>query len=225
MLVNLLSTGGDLAAPFGAVAAVVVDTSFANSGGSSVETLDITPPDNIADDLLLIMHVTDGTFGTITTPTGYTDVVKGYTGSGESTISLFRKTSSGGESDPVTLQTSLFEKQIGGMLTLRGQKESDPIDAVGANNSGTDANPVCTGLTTTVDQALLVACMSNDGARSYTPPSGMDEQVDQATSGTGSCAGSMATAAQALSGASGDKTFTMSSAEQWGGFMIAVKPA
>ena len=226
-LTNLVGfgAGGIATLPPPAANPVPIDTSVADGTGTSIV---ISPPTNIADDLLLILYVTDGAAETHTTPAGYTAVLNSFRPGGV-TISIYRKISDGAEGD-VTLTTNSTELQMAGMISIRGVDTTTPLDVEGTTNSGTDVSCETNGVTTTVNDTLLVAMVGSDfGTRTFTPPAGMSDTppngIDHNSGSSGGASGSIATAVQAAAGASGDKIFTLNAAEEWGTFMVAVKPA
>jgi hypothetical protein len=115
----------------------------------------------------------------------------------------------------------------GGILDLSGTSSTAPINASGSQGNGSAAVSVSApSITTTVPNALLIfggAC-NNDSA--FTPPSGMTEQWDRASTGsTGRVGTDVATGALPNAGATGTRTATASTACRSVGIDIAVAPS
>jgi len=100
------------------------------------------------------------------------------------------------------------------------------INASGSQSGGTSSTSVSApSITTTAPSALLVFGGACNNASSFTPPSGMTEQWDRASSGAGARVATE-TAIEGFPGpgATGIRTATASSSCRSVGVQIAVRP-
>jgi MSHA biogenesis protein MshQ len=112
----------------------------------------------------------------------------------------------------------------GGVFAVSGAGPS-PINASGGQSNGGASSAVSApSITTTAPSALLVFGGACNNASSFTPPTGMTEQWDRATTGSGAVATETATANFPDAGATGIRTATASAACRSAGIQVAVTP-
>jgi hypothetical protein len=111
----------------------------------------------------------------------------------------------------------------GGLLDVSG---AGSLNASGSQSGGTSSTSVSApSITTTAPSALLVFGGACNNASSFTPPSGMTEQWDRSSSGSGArVATQTATEGFPGPGATGIRTATASSSCRSVGVQIAVTP-
>ena len=95
------------------------------------------------------------------------------------------------------------------------------LDAAPASASGAAASSGTVGpVTTTTANAMLVGCMGvNSSSATLSSPAGMTEIVE-----TGARRFELADGLQPTAGPSGTKTWTFSSAREWAGWLVALRP-
>ena len=121
-----------------------------------------------------------------------------------------------------TWGTSLNSYWDGGILPVFGA--SNPADnaiEIVTNSGGYDDSPICLSVTPSDADSLVIGCVGTSLARTSTPPGGYAELFDL------SSGSSSATIAAAILGATptGNKTFTLSSGNNWATQHLAIAPA
>lgn len=104
------------------------------------------------------------------------------------------------------------------MMHITGADPERPIDVVGRVNTDWSATPTAEGVTTSVDNTLLIWVAAPDSPVEYTPPSGWDAYG----AGNGVFA---AAATHSTAGATGDVAGGWSEEQDWVAYLIAVAPA
>jgi len=111
-----------------------------------------------------------------------------------------------------------------GIARYSGVDVSNPLDGAASTATGVSATTaVIPGVTTTADNAMLVGCAgANSSAASLgiATPAGMTEVWDVAGKRH-----EVADGLQAVAGATGSRTWTLSSAREWAGWLVALRPA
>lgn len=196
-------------------------------------SLNVTKPTGTVENDVMVAVVglsaaTGGT-QTITAPSGWVQITS-TSDSSFSQVTSFYKVATATEPSSYTFSWTTATRAALGLSSYDGVDTADVINVAGASNTGSGTAVTATGATTTVKGTWVVAAFaSNDNTQnSYTPPSGMTERVDVAstTDGTGNNAVtlSLADVAQASSGATGDKTATVSASSDWSAHLFALTP-
>lgn len=122
-------------------------------------------------------------------------------------------------------------RAVGGIVTVQG---NDPVTPTAANPTpatGADANPnpPASGTVAEDDYLVLAFTCIEGKTRTFTPPSGYNEEWDHANSGAGAQTGhesqSLATLPITAATSEDPGTFTASASDGWAAFTILVAPA
>lgn len=213
--------------------AIAVRSSTSTSGTSGSRTINV--PSGVVDGDYLLLHVvarrSSSTPPSVTTPSGWT-LIRGTQVSATARFSIFtfgRVASSEPASYNVTIGTN--DGSLACMVAYTGVETASPVD-VENGNSATDIHaPTTPSITTTVDDAMIVAFGAVSSSWTWTAPSGMTKVVERTTvapeSATGA-SGCVATVIQAMAGATGTKAFSvggsLSLPETVGSHILALVP-
>lgn len=187
-------------------------------------------------DLLLAWDAATGGTGDITfgtTPTGWTKELEiNDTGGDRIAGALYSKVSDGSESSVVfpalAASGSAANSRTAIVLRITGQKASGWLDASSTTAVDTSTPIVVTGVTTTVDNCLVIYLVAghSTGVRTHTwatATEAWDGSADVSTGDASSNTG--ATLTQATAGATGTASSTASAAQNAVGACIAIAPA
>jgi hypothetical protein len=183
----------------------------------------------VGDLLLAVIGHAAGSRRSMTAPSGWTQVANTDRSNGKEVRihAWYRIAASSEPSSYVFPLTGGAGTAIsGGMFDVTGASPGTPINASGSQSNGGASNVVGSpSITTTLPSALLVfAGACNDGV-GFIPPTGMAEQWDLATAGSGArVATEAATAGFPGPGATGIRTATASGSCRSVGLQIAVTP-
>jgi hypothetical protein len=131
-----------------------------------------------------------------------------------------------GSTEPTSFTWGLSSSVANGAGIARysGVRAASPIDATATTASGASATTgTLPGVTTATSGAMLVGCMAiNSGNTSVLigPPVGMAEAWD-----IGGKRQELADHVQGAAGPSGSRTWTFSSAREWAGWLVALRPS
>jgi hypothetical protein len=188
------------------------------------------PAGTVPGDLLLaVVGHQGGTARSMTPPSGWTAVPNAdYAQGTNARIHAWYRFA--GPDEPAsytfTLTGGSAQDSAGGILAIAGARAPGPIDASLGQVNGTNSTAVTApALAPSLANALLVFGGSANGAVTFTPPAGMTEQLDRATTGTYKVATSVATQALAVAGPTGTRIATISSAVKSAAIAIAIAPA
>jgi hypothetical protein len=181
------------------------------------------PAGTVAGDVLVSCIASNGT-RVGTPPAGWTQLAAVSTGTSTRAFGYYKVA---GASEPASYSWTLNSSvaNSGGIARYSGVNASSPIDGtVSTANSGGVISKTATvpGVTTSVANAMLVGCMSIDSSSTsvtLAPPTGFTEAWN--------LAGKRQEAAdqvQAAAGPTGPETWTLSSARDWTGWLVALKP-
>lgn len=184
-----------------------------------------TAPSSIADgDVLLIWHFefNSGGYPTPTPPTGFATVPSGswpMFNSADYAQWLWYKVASGESGNYTVTHTSAVTRGIVARIT--GANTTSPFAPNATQNGGNGTTTTYTGLTTTVDQELILLFGSDDNDNSNTYA--VTGYTLQATT-PGEC---LLTKTLTPAGATGSPTMTNNSnpGTPWFGVMVAMQPA
>lgn len=168
-----------------------------------------TPTGFAAGDVLYCVLNVDSKSVTVTAPSGWTldQDISTSLALGNRTRTYW-KVADGTEGASQTWTISAAQRGSGTMLGFSGADTVAPVNAHATqNNSTSSPSQVAPSVTPTVTGGILVCSMSAFINGSYTPPSGMTEQSDQANVDTTT---SVATLTGMTTAATGTKTFTAS---------------
>ena len=190
----------------------------------------IRPAGTVAGDLLLaVVGHGVGSRRNLTPPTGWTAVPNTDRANGkEVRIHAWYKVA--GSSEPpsytFTLTGGAATAISGGMLDVSGANSANPINASGSQSNGSLSTSVGSpSITTTLPSALLVFGGACNNGSTFTPPTGMAEQWDRGTGGSGArVATETATAGFPNPGATGIRTAAASSPCRSVGIQLAIRP-
>lgn len=111
------------------------------------------------------------------------------------------------------------------LIAWDGCDTADPADVSSQNQAGASTSHVASGVTPTNDDALLVGGYGTDvqsaGAITWTTPTGMTEREDRSTASDIWSSGSIHDEVLTGGGATGDRTATASSSQQYGAILAA----
>lgn len=196
----------------------------------------INIPTNAADnDVFYAFIARDGSDSAdaITPPTGWTPIGGSEIDNATFTSGIYRRVIPTASSEPATYTWSWTntERAVGGIIRVTGADNITPEDVTPSNNTDTSVTPKSLSVTTITADTLILACGCASGktANDWTPPTGMSEYFDIATSGGGAGGAHAECGAaevnQAGIAATGDKDFTLTGTKAWVAFLIAVRPS
>jgi len=180
------------------------------------------------DLLLAVVAHQVGQYRSMTAPTGWTAVPNTDWADGNNArIHAWYKFA--GNSEPSTYTFTLTggsgQDTSGGMLALSGVRQTAPIDASGGQSNGPNSSTAVTApsITTSTANPLLVFGGACANVSTFTPPPGMTEQWDRATSSSSSRVSTeVATAGFAGPGPTGTRTATLPSGCRTVAILISV---
>lgn len=180
------------------------------------------PGSTLADDVGYVIVTIGVAAGT--TPTGWT-LVKSETGGGNAQVYLYRRVFDASATDDFSLSTGTTSTSGLDMSVYRGVDTGTPEDVTATSafeglSVGLDA--ILTGVTIVTSGAWLLACWGlNSGSTTITPPGDLTERQEAAGKHT-----SLADSNTGLAtGATGDKTATLSAEREWAGILTAIRPS
>jgi hypothetical protein len=203
---------------------------------SPTTTLAINRPSGVLADELLVAAIgvkcqSDGTGATITPPAGWTSIVKSVEGNnGNTTTESFYHLVDGNEASSFTWTSNTSGNMGGVILRIAGNATSSFINTSGESSAGANlTSAVVPTLTTTEDSCLLVSFIGSSrqagSTLSVTPPVSMTERVDVCSADVSNQNRMIAAATETLgsAGATGTRTFTLSTARDSCAQGIAIK--
>ncbi|MEM9561346.1 MAG: hypothetical protein AAGA93_01930, partial [Actinomycetota bacterium] len=215
---------------------VVIDPTFvavnsASGSYTSGSTIDLPVPTTVATDDLMLAHVAWNMWGNtndITPPAGWNTVNETAANGLVHGVYWRIATSSEPSSYSFTL-TGSTETAAGSITVYDGVDTSSPIDVSATQGNSAGAAIVAPSVTTTVDDATLVALWSVRDDGSLTQPGAMTERID-VTSSTGDTADEETVAAVAeetigAAGSTGTRTATVDASAGSIGTLVALNPA
>jgi hypothetical protein len=126
----------------------------------------------------------------------------------------------------VDVTTDVAEKATCTSFRAVGADQNDPIDAVGTVQTNNVQSYTITGLTTTVNNCLLMAFVASDTQVSpYTEDTGWTEILDTNGIDSGSASANIASKAKATAGVEADANWSQNVAQEAIRFMVALAPA
>jgi hypothetical protein len=182
----------------------------------------------VANDVLLAqITVRGGTGTTITAPAGWTLVRRD-----DSTTTLaqavFVLVAGASEPADYTWTFSPSQKASGGIIAYSGVNAAAPVNVHGGQANASSTSVTAPSVTTTVANARLVGFFGAARDTLFTPPAGMTEQWDIASTGgaaTSRTASEEADEALGAAGATGTRVATAAAAAVNIGQLVALAPA
>lgn len=188
------------------------------------------PAGTVAGDVMIAAVASTPSSIAITPPSGWTLIQSQQQSANTSSVlSTYYRVAGAAEPASYTwLLTSGHGGAVGGILSYSGVDNALPIDVSAKAATPSSLNHTAPSVTTTVTGAMLVTVHEYASSRRWTPPAGMRERVDRASSG-GSSAGITLEMNELLLGvpsASGAKTArAQSNADAGATVSIALRPA
>lgn len=193
------------------------------TGQSSANTnLVVNVPAGVQDgDFLVLFVVADTDTATITLPAGWTEMPGSpQTRAGSLTgRCAYRIASSEPASYTVTFSGS--SAGTGAVMAAYFDTVSLGLDTSSGNTFAASTTHTLTGISSAIDNEMLVCCFASDAGTSYTPPSGMTERADFQPST--SLTMMLCDVAQAAAGASGNKSATAVTSDDGAGFILFIR--
>ena len=207
----------------------VRSTSFATANGPSSSLVIPKPSGTAAGDLLLaIVAHQGGVNKNMTAPAGWSAVPNTDWAQGNnSRIHAWYRIADG--SEPTSFTFGLIgggDDMSGGILAIQNASQGAPINAAGGQSNGATASTTVAApsITTTLPNTLLVFGASCASAARFTPPAGMSERWDAASSGTYKIGTEAATQVASTAGPTGPRAAIASSSCKSVGILVAVAP-
>ncbi|MGH2725533.1 MAG: hypothetical protein ACRDKS_01005 [Actinomycetota bacterium] len=189
-------------------------------------TLTIPAPAGLTPGDVMIAGITVGGNPTITPPSGWTLIRLDATSEFDLRQAMFWKVV-GSEPSSYTFTFSQNQAAAGGIQAYAGVDTANPINAHGGkvDNFGRTTAIIAPSVTTTVNNAMLVGVYGISRNTTITPPSGMTERWDLAsTAGPFFATSEGCNQLQATAGATGTKSATAAVVGPNIGQLIALKP-
>jgi sugar lactone lactonase YvrE len=200
--------------------------SASSARNTTARTLTVpTPAGTTAGDVMVAAVAVRGS-AAITPPAGWTLLRTDKAGT-STEQALFSRVAGSGEPPSSTWSFSASVPAAGGIFDYRGVSSVTPIGpAAGQGTTSTTASIVAPSITTTVPGALVIGMFTIGGANSVTPPAGMTEHGEAAsTAGSNHVTWEGCDFTPAAAGATGTKTATASTAHPNVGALLALNPA
>lgn len=193
--------------------------SITSLSGATRTNSTLTAPSGLSNDdiLVLILYMENNI--TPTPPTGFAQ----WSQANNSTIDtwIWWKRASGESGSYTTTHASAWTE--GALLAVSGATTSGtPEDPAPSANTGNSTTITATGITTTLNDDLIIFVGASFTTGSYTPPTGTTPTFTERYDGAGDL--NVDTGGWASHGATGNKTQT-SSGNEWTGQLVSVKVA
>ncbi len=201
----------------------VRQTSSATSGGSNVTGLTIVKPVGLVAGDVLVAGLTVGSSGAVTAPAGWSTVQSVSNGTAARTA-VFVKLASGAEPASYVFSWSGSAKAAGGVVAYTNV---DPASMVAVSATGTNVSStsqVAPAVSTTGDGQLVVRVWGVKSSGTFTPPSGVSEQIDVTATAGQAVSLSLGHASQSVAGGSGTATAVSSGSGVGAHVTLALRP-
>ena len=203
----------------GAPSGGIVRGSFSTAVNTTAATsLRIARPDGVVAGDVLVSCVTlnGGSVNSSGVPAGWTQLAALTSLSNPKVFGYF-KVATGTEPADYSWTTS---STTGGGVIARYSGAAGPDGPVTSASGAAASSGTVGEVTTTTANAMLVGCMGvNSSSATLSSPAGMTEVAE-----TGARRFELADGLQPAAGASGTKTWTFSSAREWAGWLVALRP-
>jgi len=208
----------------GAVAQPQWVSSFTAVGEGNSASISM-PNGTTAGDLLVVgLTFEKGTGVTsLNPPSGWTLIRRTNQGS-DVGMATFSKVAGASEVGPYIFTMNNTPKWAVGISRITGADAASPI-MVSNGGTGDGSNTTAPSVTTTADNALVLAFYGNKKNATYTPASGTVERYDHPNNAGGLPSNMMATFLQATAGATGIRTAVANQSEKWMAQQVAIRCA
>ncbi|MEM7271833.1 MAG: hypothetical protein AAF547_02030, partial [Actinomycetota bacterium] len=236
-LIRENGTVGFTLGDFDATLPVIIDPTFvvvdsASGSYTSTTTIDLPVPTTVATDDLLLAHVAysvSGTVGNLTPPAGWTTLTESAANGLVHGVYWRIATSSEPAQYGFTLSGGGTETAAGSITVYDGVDTASPIDVFATQTNAAAAAVVAPSVTTTNNDATLVALWSVADDGELTAPGGMTRRIN-AVSDTGAAAADETLAAVTeesfgTAGATGTRTATVDATNGSIATLVALTPA
>jgi large repetitive protein len=200
-------------------------SSYASTGASAATSISANKPGGIVvgDVILAGVAIAGGSGVTVTPPTGWTAVTTA-TNSTSVRTAVFWKAVTASEPTSYMFTLSVGAKAAVAVSAYVGADPVTPVDSAATSTNGSSTSQVAPSVTPTGNYRQLVEWFGVANATTFTPPSGLVERVDLATSGTASV--SLEVAEKALTGATATGALTASTgvAAEGAHVVLALRP-
>jgi hypothetical protein len=209
--------------------AFVANSSPASTGVTTATSLDLSLPSGVqSGDLLVAMIFGRGTQNAFTTPSGWTEKAT-IAGGGDGVsrrVVIYYKLAGSSEPSTTTFSWATARGAYGLMAAYRGVHQSTPVESGSSTVTATTgtSTPTLGSITMSATNGYLVSFMGcAQISITYTPPTGMTEQVDSNVGTPVSISLCYNDEAIASSGATGSRAHTGSASNaRYTGAMIAL---
>jgi hypothetical protein len=203
----------------GAPTGGIVRGSFTTAVNATAATsLRLARPDGVVAGDVLVSCVTlnGGTVSSSGAPAGWTSLAS-LTSLANPKVYGYYKVATGTEPADYSWTTS---STTGGGVIARYSGAAGPDTPSSTASGGAASSGTVGQVTTTTANTMLVGCMGlNSASATLSSPAGMTEVVE-----TGARRFELADGLQPTAGGSGTKTWTFSSAREWAGWLVALRP-
>jgi hypothetical protein len=198
-----------------------------SAGNSNATTLTISRPAGVVQNDFLIAQITvrGGIGTTITAPAGWTLLRRENNGAtlGQA---IYHKVATASEPASYTWMFNGNRTASGGIIAYSGVDTANPIDASGGQ-TGSGSMVTAPSIITTTSDTMLVGFFGIAHSATFTPPMGMTERYDVASTGAPmpdrtSSAG--ADEPRPMAGPTGTRTATATQSAAWVGQSVALRP-
>ena len=195
----------------------------ASSAGGESDTATFGKPAGVAaGDLMLASFITRQSVAVDAVPAGWQLLLT------EGEMRIYHKTAGVSEPSGSSWGLSQAQRWAGGITAYRGVDPTSPIDAFGSQtSSGTSVT--APSITTTLDDARLLAIFARQSRSAISQPAGMAERWDVADTGIGGdnagVASEAADEAGGTAGSTGQRIAASSGNQAGHGALIALSPA
>jgi hypothetical protein len=219
-LLELSLDDSDLPLPYVIDPAIAYRAASPANNGAGATSLTISKPAIVAANDLMLAGITF--YGaTITPPADWTLVRRNDIGTSGGQAVYWKVA---GSSEPASYSFSFGvtpQRASGGIVAYSGVNNSSPIDASSGQVSGGPGTSIAApSVTTTAAGHMVVGFFGSSAVTTITPPFGMTERFDTASTGTTTEA---AMVVQPAAGATGTKTATAAGSGYWLGQLVALR--
>jgi RHS repeat-associated protein len=199
-------------------------TSATNGTGATSLILP-RPTGTVAGDMELAQVSTGSGTSTITAPSGWSLVASHAVSS--MTTAVYSHVAGASEPSSYTFGLSASAQAAGGISSYTGVDTTTPVDKASASWSSSASTNVALGsVTTTSDNDMLVAFVGAKAATTATPPTGLAERWDLASTGASNQVTAEASdLGLGAAGSTGSKSATLAASAAYSGALVALAPA
>lgn len=212
---------------------VIASSTSDTTGGTSNTSITLSAPSGLANGDLIVIIFADEQSNINDSPavSGYTQITHS-NNSQDCQLSLYWRVRDGTETWPLTVAGVSGDYAVGWALRITGADTISPIHQTGSwvGVGSTTANLAVTGVTTTLDNCLILSASSRDGSDNTTPPTtsgtgwgaSPDAGLEDPSNNTGGAVGAYITKSLATAGASQTVTYAYGVADGAVGIQIAI---